>query len=294
MEKKHINIGQEEIYYYDINKGSRVILAIHGNFSSSAYYEPLFNQVKDGFRVIAPDLRGYGDTSYHQNIASLKDFADDLKILLQKLEIDKVDVLGWSLGGGVAMEFAANYKDMVRSLTLINSTTHKGYPIFKKDEMGKPLIGQVYQTKEEMALDPVQVLPLLGTIASKNYDVLKHIFDLTIYTGKNKPTEKQSRHWINESLKQRNLVDADWALTTLNMSEDQGFYGKGTDTIKNIDAPTLHIWGTNDVTVPKYMLDENVAAIKNSTTIIYGGAGHSPFVDEANFIEDIFTFIRKH
>lgn len=294
MEKKSIVINNEEIFYYDINKGSNVILAIHGNFSSSTYYEPLFNQVKEGYRVIAPDLRGYGDSSYNQPIETLKDYAYDLNALLEALNVDKAHVLGWSLGGGVAMEFAANYKEKTKTLTLINSTTHKGYPIFKKDANNQFLVGQVYQTKEEMALDPVQVLPMLTTLQMKNFDMLKYIFDVTIYTGKNKPSDDQTKVWINESLKQRNLVDADWALTTLNMSGDLGFYGMGSNTIKDIEAKTLHIWGTKDVTVPRFMLDQNVEAIKNSKVIIYEGCGHSPFVDEPNFIEDIYKFINEN
>ena len=52
--------------------------------------------------------------------------------LLDQLKVDSFDLLGWSLGGGVALELASTLKTRVKHLILVASTTHKGYPIFKK------------------------------------------------------------------------------------------------------------------------------------------------------------------
>ncbi|VEU82712.1 intracellular short-chain-length polyhydroxyalkanoate depolymerase [Acholeplasma hippikon] len=294
MEKKSISIGKEELFYYDINKGNRVILAIHGNSSSSAYYSPLFDKVEEGFRLIAPDLRGYGDSSYNERVTSLKDFANDLNLFLEKLNVDVVDVIGWSLGGGVVMELAANYPNKVKTLTLLSSTTHKGYPIFKKNEQGQAKFGEVYESVDTLQFDPVQVVPLQTAYQMKNFDFVKYIYDVTIYTGKNKPTEEQTKLWILDTLKQRNLVDADWALATLNMSNEVGFYGMGTDTIKNITQPTLHLWGNKDLIVPEFMMLDNMRAIKNSINKVYDGCGHSLLVDEITFFNDVIEFIKSN
>ena len=55
----------------------------------------------------------------------------------------------------------------------------------KKDEKGQMLVGQVYNSPEEMAEDPIQVKPLLEAQRDKNFEIVSYIFDLTIYTGKN-------------------------------------------------------------------------------------------------------------
>ena len=60
----------------------------------------------------------------------------------------------------------------------------------------------------------------------KNFDFVSYIFGVTIYTV-NKPSEEDNKLWINESLKQRNLPDADWALANLNMSDQHNLYNAG-------------------------------------------------------------------
>lgn len=292
MEKRKMVLKNgEEYHYIEQGEGEKVILLIHGNFSSSLHFTPLLKRLPKDVKVIAPDLRGYGDSTYYRRIESLNDFAEDLYLFMEAKGIKKADVVGWSLGGGVALELAAHHPDVVNRLVLINSTTHRGYPIFKKDKDGNPLIGQVYESAEEMGLDPVQIQPLLKAQEEGNFDFVSYIFDLTIYTV-NKPSEADNKLWINESLKQRNLADADWALANLNMSDQHNLYNAGTNNISKVKAPILHTWGKKDITVPKYMVQENVNALKKrSTLIVYDDCGHSPLVDVPDQLtKDILEF----
>jgi pimeloyl-ACP methyl ester carboxylesterase len=244
-------------------------------------------------RVIAPDLRGYGDSSYYRRISSLADFADDIKLFMDAKQIEKAYIVGWSLGGGVALEFAAKYPKSVLKMILINSTTHRGYPIFKKGENGQFLVGQVYQSPEELGADPIQVVPLLNAQKDKNFPLMSFIFDQTIYTVK-KPSVEDNTLWINESLKQRNLIDADWALANLNMSDQHNFYNAGTQSISKIKTEILHTWGDKDIVVPQYMVLENFKALeKYSKMVVYPNCGHSPLVDVPNELtKDILDFIK--
>jgi len=293
MDKKKITIkNKEEIAYIDHGTGDKIILLIHGNFSSSLHYMPLIERLK-GYRLIAPDMRGFGDSSYHNRICSMHDFASDIIALLDALNIEKVYVVGWSLGGGVALELTASYPNRFKKLVLINSTTHKGYPIFKKGENNEVLVGQIYASPEELTHDAIQVKPLLKAQETKNFAVMNYVFDLTIYTV-NKPDPLWNKVWINESLKQKNLIDADWSLATFNMSNEPNYYVKGTDTISLIKCPVLHTWGTKDIIVPEYMVLENIKALEaNSKYIIYKDCGHSPLVDVPDQLaNDIESFIQ--
>ena len=293
MEKRQVVIKNGEvIHYLEQGAGQQTLLLIHGNFSSSMHYTPLFERLPKDIRVLAPDLRGYGDSSYYRRISSLKDFADDIRLFMQAKDLKSALVVGWSLGGGVAMELAAYHPELVEKLILINSTTHRGYPVFKKGDNNQFLFGQAYESPEEMGKDPIQVVPLLEAMRTKNFPIMSYIFDKTIYTV-NKPSVEDNTLWINESLKQRNLIDADWALANLNMSETHNFYNAGTQNIGQIKCPVLHTWGRQDIVVPEYMVTDNFKALeKQSKLVVYDQCGHSPLVDVPDQLtQDILDFI---
>lgn len=98
----------------------RVLVAVHGNVSSSLFYQRLMLALPDDLLVVAPDLRGYGETEPAPIDASrgLRDHADDLLALLDALELGAVDLMGWSMGGGVVSRVAADHPERVRSLVL--------------------------------------------------------------------------------------------------------------------------------------------------------------------------------
>jgi len=280
MKEKILIANGETISYLEKGHGNKVMILIHGNLSSSVYYRPLLERLPENIRVIAPDLRGFGDSSYLKPVHSLKELADDLSMFMNALMIDKAIIVGWSLGGGVAMEFAAAYPQRTVKLILINSTTHKGYPIFKKNAAYQPVVGQIYQSATEMASDPVQVKPVTDAIAAKNTAFMTYIYDLTIYT-KNKPGVSENAEYIMETMKQRNLPDVDFALATLNMGSEPNFYRPGSGAIQNIKCPVLHFWGTLDKTVPETMVLDNINALqKQSKYIKFTDCGHSPLVDK--------------
>jgi pimeloyl-ACP methyl ester carboxylesterase len=293
MEKKFVKLNnQEEIAYIEQGKGSKYLILVHGNVSSSVYFKPLLERLPDDIHVFAPDLRGFGDSSYNEPIKTLKDFADDLYLFMEKLDIPKADILGWSLGGGVVMEFAVKYKDKLNQLILLNSASHKGYPVFKKDENNQMIIGEIYESREAMAKDPVQVLPLLMAYQQKNKDLIKAIYNMTIYTV-NKPNEDDYDMYIEDTLKQRNLVDVDYALASLNMSDQHNLYSEGENTIKDIEVETLIIWGVDDKTVPEQMVKDNIDAIENTTFVKFNQCGHSPLVDKPDELTNvILDFIK--
>lgn len=284
--------NDETISYYEQGDSKETLLLLHGNTSSAIFYEPLFEKLPQGVRTIAPDLRGFGHSSYNQSIETLTDFAEDIKLFLDSLGISCVSIVGWSLGGNIAMEFASTYPEMVSNLILLSSGSPKGYPVFKKDDKGQPIIPEVYTSKAKLALDPVQVLPLLNVFETKNADMLATIYDFAIYTGSKKPDSAQNHKWMEHAVLQRNLVDVDWALANHNITNEPSLYSKCNNKLINIKAKTMIIWGDKDLTVPKIMFDELVRFIPDATVLIYEGAGHSIIVDETEKLAiDILHFI---
>lgn len=98
-----------------------VLVLLHGNVSSSAFFEHLMRDLADDFRLVAPDFRGYGDSERRAIDATrgVADLSDDVAALLDALEVEgPVDVLGWSAGGNVAMQLALDHPHRVRRLVL--------------------------------------------------------------------------------------------------------------------------------------------------------------------------------
>ena len=292
MKKHAITLANNEQYYYvEAGSGDTTLVLIHGNMSSSVHYKPLIEKLQDQYHIIAPDLRGFGDSTYKTPIESLHDLADDVIDFLRIKGIKKYVLAGWSTGGAIAMSIAAKKPEAVERLILIESASYRGYPIFKKDASFQPIVGQYYETKEEMAKDPVQIAPMVALFESHHKDGMKAVWDAAIYTV-NKPDKEADDLYLEETLKQRNLVDIDWALTTFNMSNFSNGVTLGDGTIEQVTCPVLSIWGNKDMVVLEYMIDETVEALPNATKVVFEDCGHSPLVDKVDELaSQIITFI---
>ena len=110
-------------------RGGQPVLLLHGNVSSSVFWEDTVLALPDGFRGLAPDLRGFGDSEALPVDATrgLRDFADDVHALVDTLELDRVHLVGWSMGGGVAMQYLIDHPDRVAGLTLVNPVSPYGF-----------------------------------------------------------------------------------------------------------------------------------------------------------------------
>jgi pimeloyl-ACP methyl ester carboxylesterase len=94
------------------------IVFVHGNVSSSLFWQDVMLAVPAEYSVWAIDLRGFGDseTAPVDATRGLKDFSDDVAAAIEALGLGAVHLVGWSMGGGVAMQYALDHS--VRSLTL--------------------------------------------------------------------------------------------------------------------------------------------------------------------------------
>jgi len=105
-----------------------LLLWIHGNASSARWFEDLMAALPE-YHILAPDLRGYGATALKRADASrgLRDYSDDVHALVETLGLERFHLLGWSLGGGVAMQYVLDHPERVRTLTLHATMSPYGY-----------------------------------------------------------------------------------------------------------------------------------------------------------------------
>ncbi|GAA3664895.1 alpha/beta hydrolase [Nonomuraea antimicrobica] len=105
------------------------VLFVHGNVSSSAFWRDTLAALPEGYRPLAVDLRGFGDSDPAPVDATrgLRDYSDDVIELVEALGLDGVHLVGWSLGGGVVLQALRDRPALVRSLTLVNPVSPYGW-----------------------------------------------------------------------------------------------------------------------------------------------------------------------
>src|SRR5262249_26791205 len=107
------------IAYDEAVSGDNCLLLVHGHPFNRSMWRPQLNAFnRSAWRVIAPDLRGYGESSVITAKTTLEIFARDLAVLLDSLSIRKVVIGGLSMGGQIVMEFCRLFPQRVRGVLL--------------------------------------------------------------------------------------------------------------------------------------------------------------------------------
>jgi pimeloyl-ACP methyl ester carboxylesterase len=138
IERKEIKTPRLTVSYLEKGDPSKDLLVlVHGNTSSNLFYLGTIEELSKDFHVIAPDLRGYGLSEKLPVDATqgVRIWSEDLRAFLDSLTMDKkAHLLGWSMGGGVVMQYAIDYPSDVASLILVNPLSPYGYSGTKDEE----------------------------------------------------------------------------------------------------------------------------------------------------------------
>ncbi|MDA0161567.1 alpha/beta hydrolase [Solirubrobacter ginsenosidimutans] len=115
-----LSLHGQSVTYRTAGSGP-VLLLLHGITNSSETWEPAVGPLADRFRIIAPDLLGHGHSATPRGDYSLGAHASGVRDLLSALDVDRATVVGHSLGGGIAMQFAYQFPERCERLVLVSS-----------------------------------------------------------------------------------------------------------------------------------------------------------------------------
>lgn len=118
MELKYNNIT---LTYDYMGKGSLSFLLIHGVGANRTFFTDMMRHLSQHARVLNPDLRGHGESDKPDEPYSMQTYADDLSALVKTTKLDNIIVVGHSMGGNIALEFAAQHPDLVKGLVLLDA-----------------------------------------------------------------------------------------------------------------------------------------------------------------------------
>lgn len=283
----------EEIAYRERLGGEKNVILVHGNMSSSLHWEPVFNQLDVSYKVYAPDLRGFGDSSYYTSITTIKQFAEDLKLFVDSLKLTSFALIGWSLGGAVCQQYCIDYPGDCWSLFLLSSGSTRGFPVFHTQEGGLPDLTRRLYTLEEIKADGKTKM-IQQAYEKQNTSLLKQIWNMLIYTKK-QPENTMYQKYLEAMMAQRNLAETYYALNIFNISSVHNGLVEGTNQVKDIKVPVLIAWGEEDLVVTKQMTDELITDYGEKAQYVQlHGCGHSPQTDDVKQLVQVMEeFLAK-
>jgi len=243
----------QDIYVGDAGTGFPLVL-VHGFLGTSKMWEPQINFFKNYFRVITPDLPGFGRSNKAKSHNSIQSIANLILDCLEEKKIDKFNLLGHSMGGMIVQEMAKKNGDKISKL-ICYSTGPRG------EMPGR--FETVDQSRENFKK---KGLELSAKNIAKTWFVLGEkakYFDICIEAGK-----QTSLETVDNAL----IAFKNW---------------NGVNALKNIKNETLIVWGDQD---RSYNLDQVKTLekkIRNSKLIIIKNCAHNAHLEQPDQFNNI-------
>ena len=180
--------------YYETHGSGRPMILLHGGLGSGEMFAPILPQLSASHQVIAPDLQGHGRTADIDRPIDIRLMADDIAALIDHLGLDRPDVVGYSLGGGVAFMTAMKHPAKVRRLVAASANIRRDaiYPDMlaqqgqvnaaAADFMKETPMYQSYQRVAPRPQDFPRLLDKMGASMGKDFDFTDEVRSLQVPT----------------------------------------------------------------------------------------------------------------
>jgi 2-hydroxy-6-oxonona-2,4-dienedioate hydrolase len=250
-------------YLEDGPPDGKILILLHGLGASAERWSRVIPTLSTDYRVIAPDIIGFGYSDKPAVEYTMDFFIEFLRSFLDKLGISKASIIGSSLGGHIASEFAIRFNHMVEKLVLVSPAgmMRKSSPALDRYIMAAlyPEYQRVYETFREMVYDPNAI----------NQEILM------------------------DFVNRMSLPNAKYAFmsTLLGIRYAPGLKGR----LSNITAPTLLVWGENDTTIPLAECANQYNGIPNmDELVVMKKCRHIPPIEKpATFNRIVLRFLMR-
>ena len=275
MERAEIILHGHRFSYRRAGNGPLLVL-LHGIAGNSATWEDVMRRLSEHHTVIAPDFLGHGESSKPRGDYSLGAYANGIRDLLGALGYERGTIVGHSLGGGVAMQFAYQFPERCERLVLVSS-----------GGLGR----EVHLLLRAAALPGAEaVLPWLCTAGGRTVATMTHVLGRL---GLRASTDLEEM-WRNFSSLDDPAARHAFVHTVRGLIDLGGQRVSATDRLYlAAELPTLIVWGERDPLIPVRHAHVAHERIPGSRLAVFPGAGHFPYRDDPQrFAALVLDFVR--
>ena len=279
MVEKFVDINGIKIAY-EIHGEGYPLIFLHGFAMYKEFWKWQVKLLSKEFRVITLDIRGCGKSDHPTETFSMEDLADDIRALLDYLNIEKIHLGGHSFGGMIAQHFALNYPNRLSKLILMSTFANlpldkSGLDMYKRSQLSN------YEAKVE---DSTKAF----------WDKMKQRFSRNFFKEMNQNPDKLFHNLFSA----KDLMELE---ETKGTTEPQDILNQinaivhhnTINRIHEIDNDTLVLAAEKDRIVPKSaseLLDEK---IPKSNLIVFKGSHYFMLEEAPNFNSEVLNFLRE-
>lgn len=265
--------------YYEVSGKGRWLVLIHGAWASHEWWRWQVQELSPNYQVLSFDVRGHGQSSPLQKAYSVDGFTRDLEILLEKVGIDEVGLVGWSMGGIISMQYCLNRPSMVRALILIATRGHRN------PNMKRKILVQYLQARLSLLMD---------LSSPRKYDRGAEIFP-----GEQERVEREVRNMLSPTTPKEVF---DWVMADLINNPRKNYFEvakslwdwQAGEELGRINIPTLIMVGEQDDRTPPRFSRLIHEKIPNSKLVIVENAGHCLTLERPDAVNaEIIKFLRS-
>jgi pimeloyl-ACP methyl ester carboxylesterase len=276
-EVQRVTIHGHERAYVKVGKGPALLL-LHGLACDHTTWLPVIERLARHHTVIAPDLLGHGQSAKPRADYSVGGYANGMRDLLTVLDIDKVTVVGHSLGGGVAMQFAYQFPERTERLVLVapGGLGPEVTPLIRAVTL--PGFSQMMAVSTLPGVRQVGKAAMLGLHrtglpATRDLPEIASIHD----SFRDPHARAAIRHVV------RAVVDLRGQLITM---VDRAYLTEA--------MPLLVVWGRDDMVIPVKHAEDLPRIAPDAVVEIFDNSGHFPHKDHPErFVKVVREFIRN-
>jgi len=272
-----VTIHGHERAYVKAGTGPALLL-LHGLGCDHTTWAPVIEKLARKYTVIAPDLLGHGQSAKPRADYSVGGYANGMRDLLTVLNIDKVTVVGHSLGGGVAMQFAYQFPERTERMVLVapGGLGPEVTPLIRAVSLPgfHTIMGALtLPGLRHLGMAGMRALSRSGLAVTHDLDEVAEIYD----TFKDANARRAIRHVV------RAVVDGRGQIVTM---VDRAYLTQA--------MPMLVIWGTEDKVIPVSHADTASLIAPGAFVEVLGNSGHFPHKDHPErFVKILNDFVRS-
>ena len=260
MEEKFLHVDGHRIRYIESGNSEKTLVLIHGLGASAERWNNVIPFFSDHYRVIVPDLIGFGQSDKPAVDYTIDFFVDFLEKFIAAVGVKHPFIIGSSLGGQISAEYTSSHSKEVRKLVLVSPS---GIMKQSTPALDGYIMAAMYPNK----------------ISAKN------AFELMEGSGKH--VDEEIISGFVERMKRPNAKLA-FMSTILGLKNSESIKSK----LESISSQTLLIWGTDDPVIPIMHAEGFTSSIQNCTFCKMHGCGHTPYVqDPESFVSNVMSFL---